>query len=62
MNQYQAELLAGNNHENLEEEINVWLKLKRPERIVDVCFVADGAEFTYCILILYVPRVKPLPK
>ena len=62
MPNYKVELLAENNHNDLENEINAWLQAKRPNRIIDIRFVADGAEYTYCTLILYVPREKPLPK
>ena len=53
---YSVELLASNDHEKLEEHINAWLGYEKPERIVSVGFVADGAEFTYCALILYLKK------
>jgi len=45
----------------LQMQINAWLRMKRPRR-TRFYFVADGAEFTYCVLIVYAPREKPLPK
>lgn len=59
---YQTELLAANDHNDLEQELNAWLSMRRPLRVIDINFVADGAEFTYCVLILYLPREKPLPR
>ena len=53
---YSIELLASNHHETLEKEIRAWLAYERPERIVSVQFVADGAEFTYCAMFLYLKR------
>lgn len=57
-----VELLASNSHSELELEINSWLRIKRPSRVLNVCFVADGSQYTYCVLIMYVPREKPLPR
>jgi hypothetical protein len=57
-----VELFASNSHSELEMQINTWLRSKKPSRILDVSFVADGAEFTYCVMIMFVPKEKPLPK
>ena len=56
-----VELIASNDHLELQMQINAWLRIKRPRR-TRFYFVADGAEFTYCVLIVYAPREKPLPK
>jgi len=57
-----VELFASNNHNELELQMNAWLRAKKPSRIIDVAFVADGAAYSYAVLILYIPREKPLPK
>lgn len=57
-----VELFASNNHNELELQINAWLRAKKPSKIIKLAFVANGAEFTYCVLIMYVPRSKPLPR
>lgn len=59
---YQIEMFASNDHMDMEDKITQWLRKVRPKRIYQMNFVADGAEFTYCMSILYEPRVKPLPK
>ncbi len=59
---YMVELFASNDHNELETQINSWLRHHRPSRIENIAFVADGAAFTYCVLLMYVPREKPLPK
>ena len=61
-----AHVIATNDHEDLELMLNTWLRNERPERIRDIQFVANGSEFTYAVLIMYVPsrkkpRVYPLP-
>jgi hypothetical protein len=56
-----AHVIATNDHEDLELMINTWLRNERPERIRDIQFVANGSEFTYAVLVLYVPsRKKPV--
>lgn len=57
-----VEIFASNIHSELEVQINSWLRFKKPNRILNLSFVADGAEYTYCVIIMYVPREKPLPK
>lgn len=57
-----VEVFASNNHSELELQMNAWLRAKKPSQIIDVAFVADGAAFTYCVLLMYVPREKPLPR
>lgn len=59
---YMAEIFAANDHMELELQINAWLRARKPSRILKLSFVADGAAYTYCVLLLYVPREKPLPK
>ncbi len=59
---YMVELFAANDHNELEIQINLWLRTKKPSRVIKLAFVADGAAFTYCVLMMYVPREKPLPK
>lgn len=56
-----VEVIASNDHMELQIQINAWLRTKRPKR-TRFYFVADGAEYTYCVLIAYVPREKHLPK
>jgi hypothetical protein len=56
---YKFELLASNDHEELEMQLNAWLLDVNPARILGVQFVADGQELTYCVLVLYVVR-KPV--
>lgn len=58
---YAVELIASNDHLELEEKIRYWLRKYRPKRVFDTNFVADGAEYTYCVMILYEPRSKELP-
>lgn len=59
---YMVELFASNDHDELELQINGWLRAHRPKQVVSTAFVADGAEFTYCIMILYEPKQVPLPR
>lgn len=59
---YRAKLLASNDHVELEFHISEWLRTEKPKRILDANFVADGAEYSYCVLFLYEPRTVPLPK
>ena len=59
---YMVELFGSNDHNELELQINSWLRYKRPKRVLRVAFVANGAEYTYAVLVMYVPREKPLPK
>jgi len=61
MMHYDVETLASNDHAELESLISEWLRVTRPERIIKCQFVADGAEYTYCVLFIYIPRTKPLP-
>ena len=61
-----AHVIATNDHEDLQLQLNVWLRNERPERVHSIQFVANGSEFTYCVLIMYVPSRKksvtyPLP-
>ncbi|OPY64127.1 MAG: hypothetical protein A4E56_00181 [Pelotomaculum sp. PtaU1.Bin065] len=57
-----VEMFASNDHLELEIQLNAWLRAKRPRKILSIRFVADGAEYTYAVLILYLPREKHLPK
>ena len=50
---YNVHLLASNDHEDLQEQFNAWLRRVRPERIHQVAFVADGTKWTYCALVLW---------
>ena len=50
---YHVHLLASSDHEDLQLQFNFWLKRVRPERIQSISFVADGAAFTYCALVLW---------
>lgn len=59
---YMVEIFAANEHLELEIQINAWLRTKRPSRIIKLAFVADGTAFTFSVLILYIPREKPLPR
>lgn len=58
---YDVELIASNDHIELENMIKQWLKKTKPKRIIEIRFVADGAEFSYCVMFLYEPRTRPLP-
>ena len=58
---YDVKTLASNDHTELEFLVSGWLREDRPERIIKCQFVADGAEYTYCVLFIYIPRNKPLP-
>ncbi len=58
---YQVRLFASNDHIELEMKLKTWLRSERPKRIIDTRFVADGAEYTYCIMVLYQPQKLPLP-
>ena len=58
---YEVKLFASNDHMELELQIQTWLRVKKPKVINQVAFVADGAEYTYCLLFLFEPQAKPLP-
>lgn len=45
-------LFADNDHLNLQAEINDWLERNAPD-VPQWLFVADGAEFVYCVLAVY---------
>lgn len=45
-------LFASNSHLELQKELNTWLRKHRSE-IIDVQMVADGAEYTYIVMVLY---------
>lgn len=45
-------LFADNDHLNLQSELNAWVEKNQPD-ILNWLFVADGAEFTYCVLVVY---------
>lgn len=62
MPNYEIELIASNDHIELKEKVRQWLTRVRPKKIFEVNFVADGAEYTYCMSFLYEPRSIPLPK
>lgn len=53
---------AANDHTELELKMATWLRSKRPKKIIAHDFAADGAEYTYCYVIIYEPREMPLPK
>ena len=59
---YEVKLIASNDHTELEFLISEWLRLKRPRIIHDVNFVADGAEYTYCAMLIYEARNVSLPR
>lgn len=59
---YGVELIAENDHLLLEDKISQWLRKARPRRIIFSNFVADGAEYTYCVMFVYEPRERPLPR
>lgn len=59
---FMVQVFASNNHTDLELEINAWLRYKRLSKILKLEMVADGAEYTYCVLILYVPRGQAAAK
>lgn len=59
---YEVQLFASNDHIELESQISTWLRTKKPKAIPQVEFVADGAEYTYCVLFLFEPREMPLPR
>lgn len=59
---YEVQVFASNDHLELEMQISAWLRAKKPKVINHVEFVADGAEYTYCVLFLFEPRAKPLPR
>jgi len=50
---YRVELIASNEHEQLEDWIAKWLRKTKPRRIIHSNFVADGAEYTYCVMFIY---------
>jgi hypothetical protein len=47
-----AMLFASNDHRELQKELNTWLRKHRPE-IIDIQMVANGAEYTYVVLVMY---------
>ena len=49
---YRVELFAANDHTELQRRLNAWFRYERPRRVLTVRFVADGSEFTYCVLVL----------
>jgi hypothetical protein len=48
----QVKLFADNDHLNLQSELNAWLEKNAPD-VLQWLFVADGAEFTYCVLVVH---------
>ena len=52
MVEFNVKLFADNDHLNLQAEINAWVKKNHP-KVLRWLFVADGAEFTYCVLVVY---------
>lgn len=59
---YRVEIFASNDHKALQRHFNTWLRYERPERIQDIRMVADGAEFTYCVMVLYLMRREQTEK
>jgi hypothetical protein len=55
---YSVEVFAASDHLKLQQQFNAWLRYERPKKIISVEFVADGAEFTYCVLVLYLKSKK----
>ncbi len=55
---YRSFFLADNSHQGLQRRLNTWLRKAKPDRIHSVRMTADGAEFTYCVLVLYVVSEK----
>ncbi len=45
-------LFADNDHLNLQADLNAWVGKNEPD-VLRWLFVADGAEFTYCVLVVY---------
>lgn len=58
---YMVEIFASNDHDELEIQINDWIRVHRPKQITSTAFVADGGEYTYCIMFLYEPKQVSLP-
>lgn len=50
---YNVEVFAASDHTKLQQMMNAWFRYERPQRIISTNFVADGAEYTYCVLVLY---------
>jgi len=48
-----VKLFADNDHLNLQQGINDWLERNVTIKVLQWLFVADGAEFTYCVLVVY---------
>lgn len=59
---YEVATFAANSHTELELKLSTWLRKKRPKEIIAHEFAADGAEYTYCYVLIYVLRELPLPK
>ena len=55
---YHSHLIASNDHEDLQEQLNDWLTKENPTRIQHIAFVADGNLYTYTILILYLTQTR----
>lgn len=55
---YQCKCFASNDHRELQEQVNAWLQQQRPTRVHQIEMVADGAEFTYVVLAIYVVAGK----
>jgi hypothetical protein len=53
---YHVEVLASNDHEQLGKNIQSWLDYEEPEKIFFAEFVADGAEFTYAVMFVYLKK------
>lgn len=53
---YRVHVAGSNDHQNLQVDLNKWLREEKPAKIHSVSFVADGARITYCVLVLYVPN------
>ena len=55
---YEAHVVASNDFEDIESQLNAFFKRVRPLVVLPPAFVADGLEWTYSALIIYVPRVR----
>lgn len=48
-----VKLFASNDHDELEIQINHWLKNRKPSKLINVVSLGDGAEFALNVMIMY---------
>lgn len=55
---YAVVVFAENDHNQLQADINHWIRQEKPRRIHSINFVTNGSEYTYTALMLYAAEVQ----